>query len=190
MKYLLSILVLLTVSTFALAQEAPKAEVFGGYSYMRQDGGDFGGINMNGWNASFNYNLSNVLGLKADFSGHYKNDVFVTSINGRRVAGDTSDFTFLFGPQFTLRKYGKITPFAHTLFGGVRGKTKVSIPGTVISDTDTVFGAALGGGVDLKLSRNLAFRMIQADYLLTRSNGQTGNNLRISTGLVFHIGAK
>jgi len=46
---------------------------------------------------------------------------------------------------------------------------------------------ALGGGVDLRLSRSVAFRMIQADYLLTRFGGITQNNARITTGLVYRF---
>jgi hypothetical protein len=45
----------------------------------------------------------------------------------------------------------------------------------------------LGGGVDVAVHRNLAVRLIQADYFLTRFGGASQNNARISTGLVFRF---
>jgi hypothetical protein len=52
---------------------------------------------------------------------------------------------------------------------------------------------AAGGGVDLSLTRHLAFRLVQADYLLTLLPNRTNNlqnNFRFSTGIVFHFGGK
>jgi outer membrane immunogenic protein len=50
----------------------------------------------------------------------------------------------------------------------------------------------VGGGVDVKISRRFSIRPAQVDYLLTRFNefgtgAQTQNNLRVSTGVVFHF---
>jgi hypothetical protein len=50
--------------------------------------------------------------------------------------------------------------------------------------TNTAFAMAFGGGLDIKLTNRLAVRPLQADYLLSRVNGFTQNNLRIGTGLV------
>ena len=47
---------------------------------------------------------------------------------------------------------------------------------------------AMGGGLDVKLTRSLAFRVLQADYLLTRFGGVTQNNARLTTGLVYRFG--
>ena len=68
MKRVLSVICfVLFVCLSAMAQEYPKAEVFGGYSYFRADGGG----NLHGWNASVGGNLNSWFGLVADFSGHY-----------------------------------------------------------------------------------------------------------------------
>lgn len=47
-----------------------------------------------------------------------------------------------------------------------------------------------GGGLDIPISRHIAIRPIEADYLLTRlPNGGNNveNNLRLSAGLVIRI---
>ena len=50
---------------------------------------------------------------------------------------------------------------------------------------------ALGAGVDVRVKPRIAVRVIQTDYLLSRLAGNTQNNLRLSTGLVFRLaGAK
>jgi hypothetical protein len=52
---------------------------------------------------------------------------------------------------------------------------------------------AVGGGVDLRLSRHFAFRLMQADYYYTRlANGVNDhqNNLRIGAGLLIRLGSR
>jgi opacity protein-like surface antigen len=196
MKLVFSLLIAFSATASALAQEPSKIEVFGGYSLLRADGGSGPSENLNGWNASINYNLNKILGVKADFSGHYTNTTITNPFTGTSSNLDVSDFTFLFGPQFSYRKKEKVVPFAHVLLGGFRGKTSgapvdIGFPGLPVfinpGSTNTSFGAAFGGGLDIKLTNGLAFRLVQADYLLTRFGDETQNNLRIGTGLVLRF---
>jgi hypothetical protein len=46
---------------------------------------------------------------------------------------------------------------------------------------------AAGGGVDVNLTRRLAFRIIQVDYVLTHFSGETQSNARITTALVYRF---
>ena len=141
----------------AVAQDFPKAEIFGGYQYTHFEPGG----NANGWNASLTGNVNRWFGVAADFSGAYK--------SGEHV------HTYMFGPVFSART-DKVTPFAHALFGGVSGG------GT------NAFAMAFGGGVDVKMADKVAFRLIQGDWLLFRSEGYTSKkNARISTGIVFRF---
>ena len=168
------------------AQEAPKVEVFGGYSYLRADTDPRS--NANGWSASLAANVNRYFGLAADFSGHYGSQTL--NLSGTQAKVDGSAHTFLFGPRFSYRKHERVTPFAHVLLGGVRDKIAGRIGSISISETDTAFGLALGGGLDVQLHRHVALRLIQADYLLTRFNGETQNNARLSIGLVFRFGSR
>jgi hypothetical protein len=180
----------LVLPIIAQAQDAPRVEVFGGYSYMRLDD-DGSGLDrdLNGFNMSGNIKvLGKRLGLKADVSGHFGQITIAPGVSNI----DQRQFLFLFGPQYSLRTSGKIQPFAHALFGF----ENLRLNNDVIGDlTDTGFAFALGGGVDVKaLGSKLMFRMVQADYVLTKfsdsasSGNNTNNNLRISTGLVFRFG--
>jgi hypothetical protein len=103
----------------------------------------------------------------------------------------THAYTFLFGPQISFRTE-RFTPFAHALFGAAHTTENVSGPflppglPLSISLSDTGCATALGGGVDLGLSRRFAWR-IQGDYLQSRVFSATQNNFRLSTGIVFRF---
>jgi len=158
MRKMLSITLFVAVGlmTAGAQQEKPKAEVFGGYQYTYGDG-----LNLNGWNAAVTGNISRSLGLTADFSGVY---------NGGHV------YSFMFGPTFSAR--GKhLTPFAHALFGGANGQGPAG--------GSTAFSMAFGGGLDANMGRHFAFRIVQGDWWLLRSNGTFDkNNARVSSGIV------
>jgi hypothetical protein len=157
-------------SLAAFAQEsgsAPKAEIFGGYQYTRFDGG----VNANGWDTALTGNLNRWFGVAADFSGAYK------SQNGASF----NNYTYTFGPVISYRHYEAFTPFAHFLAGGVRSSASFS----GLSTSDNGFAMMFGGGADVNVSRRLAVRAIQFDWLSLHSNGVTdNNNMRISTGLL------
>lgn len=189
-------------SSAAFAQRAPEVELFGGYSYFRSDGGG----NLHGWNASITQNLNNWAGVVLDISGHYGSDSFQVNIPGFFMVeanGDSNIHTLLTGPRFSYRKHRNLTPFAHALFGVSRTHVEANInigqiptppsfppfPGVFeqISDVSGGFSMAIGGGLDVRLNRTLALRLVQGDYLLTRINGNTGNNARVSTGFVFRF---
>lgn len=153
--------VLLALPLFAQAQDAPKVEIFGGYSYLRANSeGD--GLDLHGWNASAAVNFTKWAGIVADFSGHYGD---VTVAPG--VSPDVSTYLFLLGPRFSYRKHNVLTPFGHVLLGVSRLHTSYNAFGTRIRDRDSSFAMAIGGGLDAKVHKNLAIRLFQADYVLT-----------------------
>lgn len=209
MKKITSLLLALFVlCIFATAQDSPKSELFGGYSYLRTDEEEidllrFGlpgritqrSANLNGWNASVTYNPASWLGFIGDFSGHYGKvhfDVVSPGLNGR-LGIDGRVYSFLFGPQFSKRKDSK-TVFGRVMVGAVRTEQSEVVFGERIVDDATAFAFAVGGGFDLKLTDRIAWRAIQGDVIVTRFaqeiDGQRiGStfqpNLRLSTGFVF-----
>ena len=142
-----------------LARAQDKAELFGGFSYMR-----FLGSNLNGWEISGQYKFTDWLGAVADFDGHYG------SISGI----GTSTYTYLFGPQISLPS--RVSPFGHLLLGGAHNSTG--------GRGRASFSMALGGGVDAELTDRIHWRLIQMDYLLTQFGGGSQNNFRFSTGIL------
>lgn len=164
----------------AFAQDVPKLDVFVGYSYVRDNPSTSGvnGFNLHGGSASVAYNANNWLSAVADFGGYHANNILGSGVDGTLS-------TYLFGPRVSFRKHERFTPFAQALFG-------VAHSSVSFGSTDNAFAASFGGGVDVKLFHRLSWRPAQVEYLLTRfpeatSSRETQNNLRVSTGVVFHF---
>jgi opacity protein-like surface antigen len=189
----------------ALGQETPKVELFGGYSYLRGKGTTIPfradeNTDMHGWNISVARNVNDWFGLVADFSGHYSERISRFGNSGGEFTSRTNKnmHLFLFGPRFTLDKNKRISPFAHSLFGVALARTKIEdrfeqqTPFKA-SNLDAGFAAAFGVGLDIKLSKKIALRLVQADYVLTKLDSrdfkrENRDNLRLSTGISFRFG--
>jgi hypothetical protein len=105
LRKILLLLGLCAISALSVrAQDQDKVEVFGGYSYMR-----FESSNLNGFEISGQYKLTDWLGGVADFGGTYG------SISGI----GTSTYTYLFGPQISVPS-DKISPFGGSRISGQR----------------------------------------------------------------------
>src|SRR5438445_583281 len=89
------------------AQDYPKAEVFGGYQYVRLNPG---GTNCQGFGGSAAGNLNDWFGVVGDF-GYCR-------VTGLPSGTSAHAINYLFGPRVTYRSHGSLTPFAHVLFGG------------------------------------------------------------------------
>jgi hypothetical protein len=156
------VIALLLLGGAGFAQVPTSGNVFIGYSYNRANFAG-GGINLNGWTGALEGKVAPFLGIVADISGQYGSGV--------------SQHNVLFGPRVST-SIGKIRPFAHVLIG----VSHVSGGG----DSDTSFGDAIGGGVDYKLIKVIAWRF-QGDLLQTRFFNDTQNDFRFSTGVVVHF---
>lgn len=184
----------------------PKVELFLGYSYVRAMPLKLENRIrwMHGGNGSIAFNVNNYVGLVADFAGYRSDEIRLTGAGSPPsfvLDADGKVFTYLFGPRLSYRQHDRVTPFAHALFG-IAHASEVSIPGCsgfpscTPLPSENVFAMALGGGIDVKVHRNVAIRIIQAEYLMTRfrdptpSAGQRGtrNNLRLAAGIVFRFG--
>jgi len=164
----------------------PRYEVAGGYSYVNFDPGNpFDSFSNHGATGSFAYNATRWLGLTAELGGYnFSRSVSPSSVNG-------SWLTYLFGPRLNLRRFDHFVPFAEFLVGA--SHAGVEVTGDAGGDKST-FALAAGGGVDVVLFKNLAWRFAQIDYLMTNFSGaflganSRQNNLRLGTGLVYRWG--
>lgn len=166
------------LSTFAIsarAQETPAADVSVGYSYFRVGG--TGGANLNGVSTSAAYNANNWFGVVGDVG------VYHGSPSGVGV----TDFSYTFGPRFSVRKSDRIVPFAQALFGA--SHLSASFGGASGSSNPFTYG--FGGGADIALadSGKISLRP-EVEYFGLRANGASTNCVRISVGIVFHIGQR
>jgi hypothetical protein len=204
------------------AQDVPKFETFLGYTFMRTDlqsdnvlGRSIGSFSMNGGSAQFIYNFNKAISGVADLGAVTRGNVGVVNIDNR------TDF-FLFGPRVSHHSSSRFTPYFQILFGAAErsaGKQVNAVtdpdtpefpvvtphnlfpgPGVEItakvSASQTGFAMITGGGIDWRISKRIAFRPIEVDYVLTTfpslltGNSNSQNGLRASTGFIFTFGER
>jgi opacity protein-like surface antigen len=211
--FIAMLVAVLQLSTFAQSSDRAKGEFFVGYSNNQVDVGisddndDFQDffddrVSAHGINISGVYNFRRYWGLKGDFSAHFKNfDVDDPITPSTVYEVDASLYNFLVGLQVkdNNRDSGRIKPFGHAMVGAAHARTKfndVFFSGpfcsdpdfdcTDITESDTGFAAAFGGGVDVRVNRNFSVRAIQVDYNPTWIGGSTQHNFRFGVGIVVH----
>jgi opacity protein-like surface antigen len=200
-KTLCAVFLVLAGAAAAEAQ-LPSANVFFGYSYEHATATaprlfpDQAGVvtsgssGLNGWNASVEGKVLPLIGIVADFSGHYGSQT-VTAQCGfinipcvpTREPMEATVYHFLAGPQLSFT-VGKVRPFAHALFGGAHLSESAKAPPFAASDTG--FAYALGGGVDYRLLGPLRWR-VQGDFVRDCFFPGSQNNFRFSTGPALHF---
>jgi opacity protein-like surface antigen len=167
------IIALLLVCLPSFAQQPPPPtpvfDISGTYSYVRVGST---ASNYNGASASFALNVNHWLGVVGDFGGYH--EAVMSGFDSSNL------ITYLFGPRVSYRSEERVTPFVQVLFGGAYD--------TYIARSALAMTA--GGGLDYKVAPHVSLRLAQVEYLMTRFGQQTQNNLRVSTGIVFHLGKK
>ena len=220
--FLFSIMALMATS--ALGQdERYKFEFYGGYSYMNLNRGfdpdefnddfsDFAAnrVNAHGIELGVNYNWSRYLGAKFVYSRHaHSQDIPQDPAFPFKLEQKVGQF--LGGIQIKdNRKDGaKLKPFAHILAGAAQqsfqGEGQFLSPtpfltqgGEIIAFdiNSTDFAMSFGGGLDLRIHRNVDIRLIQVDWNpIFRGDrdtqfgtfpGAMQNNIKVGVGVVLH----
>lgn len=167
----------------------PKWEVGGMYNYMNiHPGSPFEHFGSQGGSGSLTYNASKWIGLTGELGGlHYDRNVFPLTGSNTSIKGGLT--TYLFGPRLNLRRFDHFVPFAEFLLGGAHaGQQFTGDKG------QSAFALAAGGGVDVVITKYLAWRFAQLDYVMTNFSG-TGvggnarqDNFRLGTGIVLRFG--
>jgi hypothetical protein len=158
----------------ALAQQAPKWEVYGGYSHLLGDI-NHTSFNLDGGEAAAVQNVNSWFGGMLDFGTQW----------GTRNGFNTNSQQIMYGPVFSYRKLSLFTPSAHALLGAVRGSEGFAgIPAAA-----TTFGAAFGGSIDFKITNMISFRVLQGDLIVTDFMKRHQESVRFSSGLVFTFGS-
>jgi hypothetical protein len=145
--------------------------LFAGYSYA-----EAGDASLHGLGLSGSYPLGDALHLVVDLSGH----------GGSFAGADLGQIGLMAGARWT-RSYGRFRPFAEGLVGGVRTSTSVVGGDVSISDADTDWGLALGGGLDYGLNKRWALRAL-VHLRLLHGDGTWDTDPRLAIGAVFRLG--
>ena len=139
----------------------------------------------NGFNASVTGNVSRYVGLKGDYSFHRKSFEVSNGVGTFDVDGDLHNF--LGGVQIKDNsRETKVKPFAHFLAGIAHARSDIEGLADAGDQSETGFAAAIGGGLDFRVSDRVDIRAVQFDYNPNRFSGETQHNFRIGVGVVFH----
>jgi opacity protein-like surface antigen len=208
----LSLVVLLCASASALAQakasdDYPRFEVFAGYSALGANdiiifgnnqpaGGGY--ASTAGFETSLTRNFTRHLGVKADFSAHFKSTSGPLSICNPTCTTPqerelkTRVYNFLAGPEFKARNHTRFTPFVYALGGLAHTRAQFTTPGPtfnlLLKQHHNSFAMALGGGLDLRVSKRISIRgsMDYNPVFISNSAGGRQDFARFSLGLLFH----
>ncbi len=145
-------------------------------------------MSLDGWQAALTGYVRKWIGFTADFSGHHGS----LDASGAPLSADLNHFSYLFGPRARLLRTRLVSASILALFGASRGTLDASagvFEGTVFSASvkQTKLAAAVGGAVDINLTRQVAWR-VEPVYFLTSFGGERQNNFRFSTGIVYRFG--
>ncbi|MGB7924888.1 MAG: outer membrane beta-barrel protein [Pyrinomonadaceae bacterium] len=205
--------------TFA-QDEYHKIEVSGGYSHARVDtgiddqdiddsdfGGEFGDFlrerrGYNGFDVSAVGNVHKYVGLKVNFSGHFKSDDFTITDGGTTIGLNSKErlYNFLGGVQLKdNRKESRVKPFGHVMAGVARQTLQLSAPGLTVDSfdlNDNSFAMKVGGGLDLRVHPRVDLRLIEINYnpvfhgdenfMGQTFRGSTQHNLTFGFGVAIH----
>ncbi len=197
----------------SVAQDAQRFEAFGGYSFSSRNSFPTpNNYTLNGWNSSSTVFVNRWLGLTADFSGSYGSQKVPLACFPDGCVyekASLSSYTYLFGPHLVYR-HRRYAPFVETL-AGIHNphlasnlldpsgcNCKLDFPTT---SSYHKFAMAVGGGLDIALSRGISIRPVEVDYLLLRDPalkfendnivyyGTNNNTFRYSGGITFRFGS-
>ena len=174
-----------------------------------------------GGSAQFGYNFNRWFSVVADAGavtstgdiGDFGNRILFPALSrGGGFNGVLANY--LLGPRASFKKGSRFVPYVQALFGGATLWESLPVPdvaiiapaiaggGVIIPNGANIqfhretsgFAMTAGGGLDIKLSRHVALRPVQAEYFLTRLSpigafGVTSrNNFRYSAGINFSYG--
>jgi outer membrane protein OmpA-like peptidoglycan-associated protein len=191
--------VAISASAVAQSDSTPKWDAFAGYQWLHpgatvpQSTGDpenpvaFQLPDMpRGLGGAFTYNMDKHWGLETDLG--YNRD----------TNSGSSEWTVSFGPRFIWRT-DTVNFFLHAVGGFNR--VAYDYGNNLGITSNNGIGAVLGGGMDLPLTKQLAWRVFQVDYVWARHNYSdiaaldlpnlrrpTFEGTRLRTGLVYSWG--
>lgn len=219
-KFALLAVTLIVFSACAFAQDTstPAWGIYGGYQYTRIDTSavqdlinlehaldpsvplvNFGAHqNQNGWNFGIQENTNSWFGGVVDVSGNYGTKyIKVLSSSGISVSTRTRlrSYTFMGGPQFTLRRSSRFQPFARALFGWAWYSDSTNILAnnvpliSEVKESNDSFALGGGGGADLSFTSHLGAR-VAVDYIRSFMFNNSQGNIRATIGFVYRFGEK
>ena len=195
-KAIFAAILFAVVAPAAFAQDEYKRGTFGvQYNHNRVDtGGAFdptGNVDeregFHGVGLNAGYNFHKYAGAEFDFSHVRKETDFTTAVGTpANLKGRLTQF--LGGVRIQdNRTETNVRPFARALIGVAHASADGTVGAVSFDDSETGFGAEVGGGLDIKLSDNVDVTAISVGWNPTRLESETQHNFKIGVGLRFRF---
>jgi hypothetical protein len=155
----------------AAPAKSVSPELFAGYSYTKAGEASLHGLGLSG-----SYPLGATLSLVVDLSGH----------DGSFAGADLGQLGLMAGARWSPSS-ARLRPFAEGLLGGVRTSVSVDVAGARVSDADSDWGVALGGGVDYRLNGRWSLSGL-VHLRLLHGEGAWDSDPRFVVGAVYRLG--
>jgi opacity protein-like surface antigen len=184
---------MLLFCVLASAQDISKFEAFAGYQLFRVSPTSkanvtrvpFDNFNANGAQGSLQYNFNSFLGIVGEFGVTHTGSV---NLGTSTVSVNQAQWLYLFGPRMFVHVTNRISPFMELVVGGVHNRRTFDVPNSLIAPgtvaptgvtatigsnsssfrtTQNAFAAGVGTGLNIVISRLMAIRPIQIDYIAT-----------------------
>ena len=189
-RVLCGCLALATMGLTAVAQERPDISVT--YATVKTaHTADLGSIWLQGGAVEAHAQVYKGLGAVCNVTGSHL-------VSHQQGAAPLDMVTFAAGVRYVLGRGRRVSPFGeallgvasafHGVFPTVSGPLN-AVTGT--NDSANSLAAVAGGGVDVRLNRDISLRAVEAEYFRTQlPNGAANvqNSLRLATGIVLRFG--
>lgn len=168
--------------------EAPRLDLSVGYNHIGANappGSSCPCFGTNGAVVSADLHVVTWLSFAGEVSGSHASHISTLGQNLTLT-------TFLAGPRAS-RSMRAFTPFAEALFGAARGTGSYFPTAGGSKSSASSFAFSTGGGIDFRLTRRMALRAVEAQYLhssLPNGVENTQNEFQLSTGIVFRLGQR
>jgi hypothetical protein len=130
-----------------LAAQSHQLDFTTGYNYQNSDQGQDVRANLNGWFASLQFDLSDLLSINGEVDNYY----------GSIQEASAKQQNFVVGPQLTFGpEKAKLRPFVYVEAGDQRSSSSGSV--------DHSFDLQTGAGVQVKLTERLALQFVPAEH--------------------------
>jgi len=104
-----------------------------------------------------------------------------------------NEVDLMIGPRYTYRIGSKSKHesrvFGEALVGGARGMDSAFPKPTGLDSQASSFAYQVGGGLDISITKHIAIRAVEADYVrsyLPNNGGDTQSRIRLGFGIVYH----
>ena len=175
------------VQTVRPAYLTPRLDLSVGYNHVLANAppgisDDFG---LNRGTASATYHFKPWLGATAQYTGGHANNI-------SSLGQNLTLMTYTAGPRvlYPRRRY---VFFGQALFGGAHGSDSYFPTSTGYSTSANSFAYSFGGGADVNVTRRIAIRALDVQFLHTAfANGSSNvqRHLVVGAGIVFKFGGK